>query len=340
MPDVPQIERQLYILSMLSDSRRGYTADEIKENLGKIGINVSRKTVERDIDSITSNFYVYEEDRNGKTVYLAKKYRIKNVTYTISELFSLYFAREVLKYFKNLDVGATAVKIIERIIASAPRVNQLFIDTLADLVKKNVSGINPERELKREYLEMLKDAIDNMKRVQLSYHSFSNDEITERQFDPYFLEIYEGCWHVVGYCHLRNSIRDFRVSRILNMTITDESFVKPHAFYENYKKYRFDKLYGREKTKIRLLFTGHAARLIEEYEYYKADLLERTADGLLFERTVALSPDIIKWILSFGAEVKVLEPASLKNQITKEISAMKRLYEVPENDHAVVYDIK
>ncbi|HHX77127.1 MAG TPA: WYL domain-containing protein, partial [Firmicutes bacterium] len=157
----------------------------------------------------------------------------------------------------------------------------------------------------------------------------SNDEVTERKFAPYILEIYEGCWHVVGYCHLRNSIRDFRVSRIIRMALTDESFVKPQNFYQNYKRYRFDKLYGGDKTKIRLLFTGHAARLIEEYEYNKADLLQKTTDGLIFERTVALSPDILKWILSFGAEVKVLEPVSLKKQITKEITAMKRLYVAP-----------
>jgi hypothetical protein len=35
-----------------------------------------------------------------------------------------------------------------------------------------------------------------------------------------------------------------------------------------------------------------------------------------------------------------LEPVSLKNQITKEIAAMKILYEEPENDHTVLYDIK
>ena len=74
MADISQVERQLYILSLLSENRRGHSVDEILNSLHRVGIDVSRKTVERDIDYITSNFFVYEDERDGKTVYLANKY--------------------------------------------------------------------------------------------------------------------------------------------------------------------------------------------------------------------------------------------------------------------------
>lgn len=327
MPDVSQVERQLYILSRLSENRRGFTIEEIMNNLNKIGIDVSRKTVERDIDYISGNFFVYEDQRNGKNVYLANKYNIQNVAFTISELFSLHFAREVLNFYRGLDVGATAAKIIERIIASVPQINKNYLDTLNSVMKVYVTEINPESELNPEYLELLKEAIEKNICVQLEYYSFNNDKMTERKFEPYLLEIYEGCWHVAGHCRLRESFRDLRVSRIKSLSLTNEYFVRPKNFYENYKKNRFDKLSGEGKVRLRLQFTGHMARFIEEYESSKADLLQRNENGLLFERTVAMSPEILKWVLSFGAEVKVLEPATLRDEVMGQIKKMGELYD-------------
>ena len=66
MADVSQVERQLHILSMISESKRGYSIDEILLHLDRMGIDVSRKTVERDIDSISFNFFVAEDEYQGK----------------------------------------------------------------------------------------------------------------------------------------------------------------------------------------------------------------------------------------------------------------------------------
>jgi predicted DNA-binding transcriptional regulator YafY len=272
---------------------------------------------------------VYEEKRNNKTVYLAKKYKVQNVTFSISELISLYFAREVLNFYSGLEVGSTATKIIEKIIASTPKINRNYLDTLNNLIKVNVIGVNQENKLDSAYLKLLKNAIEENRCVRLEYYSFYSDEITEREFEPYLLEIYEGCWHAIGYCRLRKSFRDLRVSRIKSLKLTNEVFNRPKYFYEDYKKNRFDKLSGEEKVCLRLLFTGQAARFIEEYESSKADSLQRKNDGLLFERTVAMSPEILKWVLNFGAEVKVLEPIFLRERVQKEIKKMNELYYCP-----------
>jgi proteasome accessory factor B len=150
--------------------------------------------------------------------------------------------------------------------------------------------------------------------------------MTEREFEPYFLEICEGCWHVVGHCRLRKSIRDFRISRIEMLKLTNQKFIRPENFYETYKTNRFDKLSGEERVVIKLLFTGHAARLVKEYESYKADILIKTEQGLLFERAVPMSPEIIKWILGFGAEVTVLEPETLRDEVLGQIKKMGEVY--------------
>ena len=37
-------------------------------------------------------------------------------------------------------------------------------------------------------------------------------------------------WYVVGYCHLRDATRSFRVDRIKELTILDSTFTLPEKF--------------------------------------------------------------------------------------------------------------
>ncbi len=326
MASIPQVERQLYILSLLSENQKGFTIEEIMNSLRRVGIDVSKKTVQRDIDYITMNFFVYEEEKNGKTVYFASKYNAENIGFTISELISLHFAREVLQPYSSLDVGKTAVNIFDRLLASAPQIKQMYIDDLSKMVKVYTSGIVPEKDFNTEYLEIIKKAIALNRKLKLEYHSFNADEITQREFAPYLLEIQEGCWHVIGYCYLRNAIRDFRVSRIRSLFMSDEIFIRPKNFYDRYKKNRFHKLAGEKKIRLKLLFTGDAARFVKEYERSKAHLLYESDKGLVFERDTTMTPEIVKWVLGFGAEVEVLGPQELKDVIRQQVKKLSQIY--------------
>lgn len=327
MADVSQVERQLYILSLLSENKRGFTIEDIMNSLNRIGVDVSRKTVERDIDYVTENFFVYEEEKNKKTYYYANKYSVQNISFTIMELVSLYFTHEVLKSYSGIDVGFTALGLTERIISSTPQINRAYVKNLNDILKVNVSMITHEKNLNSEYLNIIRDAIADRKTLHLEYHSFNTDKTTSRDFDPYLLEIQEGCYHIVGYCHLRNKIRDLRVSRIRNLQLLDKNFIRPENFYETYKKDRFDKLAGQEKIKLKLKFKDVAARYIKEYENNKADNIETLDNGqIIFERNTTMTPEIVKWVLGFGGQVEVLEPQELKKEVIRQANEIIKNY--------------
>ncbi|SHI81960.1 helix-turn-helix transcriptional regulator [Lutispora thermophila] len=334
MYDVTQIERQLYILSLLSESRVGYSIDEIKKNLDAVGIDVSKKTIERDIDFLsTGNFFVTEEKRSKKTYYMANKFGLENITFSPSELISLHFIKELLKSYSTLDIGNTAIHLVDRIIAQLPQLDKAYLENLKEIFKVNETFISSEKNINQETIDIVKKAIGLNKSLFIKYYSFNNDEVTERKFDPYIIEIYDGCYHLIGYCHLRNSIRDLRVSRIIEAQLSDESFERPKNFYQNYKKGRFGKLSGEEKIKLLLKFKGKAARYVKEYESKKADYLVEERDGsLIFEKNTTMTPEILKWVLSFGSDVLVLEPESLREQVVQEArKIMERYGEVVED---------
>jgi len=79
---------------------------------------------------------------------------------------------------------------------------------------------------------------------------------------------------------------------------------------------------------IKLKFCGFSARLIQEYYSNKADKLRISNDGsVLFELNKAITPDLIQWILGFGPEVEVIEPAELREKIRKAVFKTLCIYE-------------
>lgn len=329
MADTSQVERQLYILALLSENHRGYTLDDIINSLDRVGISVSRKTIERDIDYITENFFVYEEEKKGKTYYYASKYSLENISFNIMELISLYFIREVLKSFTQIDVGNVALKLIDRIVESSRKIDRSYVASLNEIFKVNIPVNNCEKGINSQFLSTIRKAIENMSTLYIEYFSFSKNEISKREFDPYYLEIQGNCYHIVGFCHLRNEIRDLRVSRIKQLELTDKTFRRPDNFYETYNQQKFDKLAGKEKIRLKLKFTGNAARYIKEYESFRADIINECDNGnLIFERVTTMTPDIVEWVLKYGDEVEVIEPKKLRELIIIKAQNILKKYKI------------
>lgn len=67
------------------------------------------------------------------------------------------------------------------------------------------------------------------RRVRLGYVDAAGTP-SERKLDTYGLAFHDGCWYAVGWCHLREAVRSFRLDRIGSMTALDEGFERPAAF--------------------------------------------------------------------------------------------------------------
>ena len=69
-------------------------------------------------------------------------------------------------------------------------------------------------------------AVGEQRGVRLRYRSGWSGE-TEREVDPYSVMNREGYWYAVGHCHLRGCMRLFRVDRIFEAEMLDETFARP-----------------------------------------------------------------------------------------------------------------
>ncbi len=324
-------ERQLFILSLLAQSATGYSISEIIERLDRFaGIEATRRVVARDLDYITQHFYVYEDVVNGVTVYKADKYELSKIDFSMSEVVALYFAREMMLSYEELNLADSAVQIIDRILSKMPEISKSALTEMKKNIK--VERVHaPKEQIDEEILQIMTQAVTDMRKVRVVYHAFYHDRTDTREFEPYVLEVRDGTWHAIGFCHLRGAVRDLRLSRIIKAELLADTFDAPQSFYEEYRKKRFDKLAGEQAEEIRVLFHDEAARLVQEYHSYRADRLTPCAAGLTFEKHAAITPDLICWILSFGAGATVQHPPHLVERVRQETVKMTQRYLAEEN---------
>ena len=79
-----------------------------------------------------------------------------------------------------------------------------------------------------EIIMAISTAAQQQRRVLLRYQS--GDRETVRSFDPYGLVYHWGRWYTVGWCHLREDLRVFRLDRVRDATPEQATFTRPQDF--------------------------------------------------------------------------------------------------------------
>ena len=241
-------------------------------------------------------------------------------------MISLAFLLELIKPYQYMTMGKTSQELIHKLLDNTTNLNREFIKHFSGLVTINTNDYisdegNPEVE------ERLQAAIRNKTKVRIIYHSFGGDEDTIRVIHPYELMINDGALSVVGFCELRNDIREFRVSRIKAITPLEEVFDVPGDYFHKKDRKKFIHLSGNVSEQIIIAFDKRTAKYIREYEADLADEIVDTGDGITFIRNTAVTDELVRWILQFGPGARVLNPTHLKEKIRRELAHTLEQYD-------------
>ncbi|MDI6600468.1 MAG: WYL domain-containing protein [Thermoanaerobacteraceae bacterium] len=327
--DLEEIERQLMLITMLSQEKEGLTADEIKNRFLRMGIDLNIRTIKRDMDTLSEAYLpVYEEEEGRKTRYFIDKYTLKDVTFTVSEVLGLYFLKELIEPIKNVELADDAYALIDRMIVSVPPISRSYIDQIKDTFKVDSGYLIPDEETDMKLLDDLQDAARVKRSVEMVYYSYSSNNTGRRIVDPYVVYFRDGNYYLVGYCHSDNDIREFKLTRIKELKRTENAFEYIEGFdFDEYRKYSFNRLRGDGHYMVKVRFTGEAARLVKEFDRYRADKIEDMGSGdILFIKEVSTLDEIKRWVLGYGKDAFVLEPEELVKEIKDDVDCLREQY--------------
>jgi predicted DNA-binding transcriptional regulator YafY len=160
------------------------------------------------------------------------------------------------------------------------------------------------------------------------YQSTSQAEATQRQVDPYALVHRSGWWYLVGYCHLRNEPRTFRVDRIQSLEILSQTFQPPDDF--DIHAYLDDEFADQPVVHAKLRFSAKGAHVARS-NVAGWNSLEENPDGSV---DVVLSAPDLTWLasmtISFANLVTVLEPPELREMVREWARSVVEMYTLVE----------
>lgn len=205
-------------------SRRLVTSHELADKFG-----ISQRTIYRDIKTLTeAGVPVVGEVGTG--YYLPDDYRIPPLMFTEQEIYALLTAREYFQSSPDKSVSEN----IETLVVKIKGLLKYSAKEKAEKLEQRVKIYTADLKTKTNHLSAIQSAISNCILIKLKYHAIHSDAISHREVEPLAVYYTKDKWLLIGFCKLRDALREFRIDRILTLTVTQQVFPERHFSFEEY----------------------------------------------------------------------------------------------------------
>jgi len=317
-------ERLYHLHDILRQRRTPINRQQLMDALG-----CSQATLYRLIAELRDQLGApLEQDEEGRGFFydrqLAGHFELPGLWISPEELQALLTARHVLG---NVQPGL----LEDELDGVQQRINQLLDRQGLDLsaqperiqIRKDAG-----RPVPGELFETVLKALFRRQRVRLTYHGRRRDDLTEREVSPQRLIAYRDRWYLAAWCHQAEGLRSFALERIRGMERLDADALDlaPDQIGGH-----FDQAFGifsgpAQETAV-LRFTAEAARWAADEAWHPDQQSEWLADGRWELRLpIGHQRELIMSVLSYGEDIEVVQPASLRSAVVEQIDAMKDLY--------------
>lgn len=294
-----QESRLFRILYYLLDKGRATAPDLAKR------FEVSTRTIYRDIDALSgAGIPVYAEAGRGGGICLMNHFVLDRAVLTEAE------KQDILSALQN--VAAAGNKGGEETLEKLSALFRIQAENWyeVDFARWGVSTGDHEK------FELLKKAVLTHRRVKILYAA-SGHEKTCRTVEPLKLLYKSKSWYLKAYCLEKEALRLFKLNRILEWEVLEESFV-PGTFPEaalrpesQQSELQQSELQQQEIPQVILSFPGEMAyRVYDEFDSSQIQELEN--GSLLTTAPMPVDEWLIAFLLSFGDRVEIIEPVCLK----------------------------
>lgn len=229
-------------------------------------------------------------------------------------------------YFIAEEEHSQQSKFLVQLIHTLSLGNQLLDDL--DLSSRVLFEDTPGGQ---EHIPVILEALQKKKKVKFEYHSFYNDNNTEKVVDPYGLKQSRKRWYLVGKETDTTFLWPWALDRISQLKILDEDYqfdknldVQRHfkdvigvnVDTENYGVEKVVvRIFGNQRNYINSLPLHASQRVIEEHKEYSD-----------YEFTVLPEYEFIHAILQIGEDAEIISPEWVRADIKGRIEKMRERY--------------
>lgn len=195
-------------------SKRIVTAREIAERF-----DISLRTVYRDIKTLEQAGIPIGSE-NGVGYFIMHGYSLPPISLTQEEANALIVSEQFIRSQgdKSLSEDFNSLLIKIKSVLRNSEKDQL------ELLENRVNTPTKGKVFESDWLSNIQKAITGARVLDIEYHSEYKNEVTTREIEPMAVYFANNAWIVVAYCRLRESMREFRLDRILKLSPTSTHF--------------------------------------------------------------------------------------------------------------------
>jgi proteasome accessory factor B len=188
----------------------------------------------------------------------------------------------------------------------------------------------PQRPELADIYATVEAATRQRKRVTLNYQTAATGMTSRRDVDPYAMVYREGAWLVIGWCHLRQEVRSFRVDRIREAVMAPKpkspDFERPPDFDVKVYAQRSPWTFTTEPPEeVQLALSAEAAEIGNE-DFGSASVKRQDGSRTLVTFDCGNPEFATSRVLAAKGAIEVLRGDRLRARIADELAAIEELY--------------
>ncbi len=307
---------------MLLDSAGGVTIYDIAERFG-----VSVRTAIRYLRALeAAGEPLFEQIADRKKIWrLMPSARRETITLTTSQMASLFLSRRVFDFLAGTGFKEDLDDVFAKLEATLRRKDF----TSARHLDRKIHDVNEAPYIYGDRLEFVNEILTALlkeERLRISHEGVSRPH-RPFLFEPYTLLVYKKGLYLAGFSHHHNGVRTFGLDGF-----TDVEWVKGDAFEyppdydpKQLAEGAFGLISG-PRTRVRIFFSDTVARFVRRRQWHATQKLTRAPGGVELTMDVAGTTELVNWILGWGDQAEVREPASLRAEVAAFVERMAARY--------------
>jgi len=219
---------RLFGILLLLQTKKYISADKIADQF-----QISTRTVYRDIKALLEQGVPISFEQ-PKGYYIVQGYFLPPVSFSSDEANALLIMERLVSRFADKSIFTNYTSALNKVKAVLKHAQKEKLEILNESIKfqLNHEWLNEEFD----HLADLQNAISSKYIIEIDYQN-QNKESSKREVEAIGLVFYAYNWHLIGWCHLRNEYRDFRVSRIIKVRNLEMPYRKTaHMALNEYMK--------------------------------------------------------------------------------------------------------
>lgn len=306
--------RLAYLQCLFYRNPAGYSASELARLC-----EVSHRTINRDLEELAAEPFrlpFVQEDGWRWRLMEGHRFTLPPVRLSLQEAAALYLAARLLDRLSdepNPYVGRALLALA----------NVLPTEVGQQIQRVASSHLGEAGATFARVFEVITLGWATGRKVRIRHRALHGRNVHEYVVCPYLIEPSAVGYaaYVIGQASYFDAVRTFKLERILEAELLDETFEVPEAFRDAGLLSRaWGVMYGEETVEVVLRFTPSVAGRVKESRWHASQRVEDCADGgCVLRVAVPHTLEMKPWIRGWGPDCEVLAPEGLREEIAGEM---------------------